>query len=64
APDNLYFRAASGDIAAQDGGFLVNDELLITVTGGKAAIQGDELRVPVAFRNGSAQIEVTYQWAE
>ncbi|MDP6208908.1 MAG: hypothetical protein QGG01_11400, partial [Roseibacillus sp.] len=46
------------------GGFLVNDELIIIVTGGKAYIQGDELRVPVAFRNGSAQIEVTYQWAE
>tara|TARA_B100001964_G_scaffold245317_1_gene331555 strand:- start:6948 stop:8579 length:1632 start_codon:yes stop_codon:yes gene_type:complete len=76
-PDNLYFRAASGDIAAvrwpgkikagqviEVGGFLVNDELIIIVTGGKAYIQGDELRVPVAFRNGSAQIEVTYQWAE
>jgi len=64
APDNLYFRAASGDIAAQAGGFLVNDELFLTIAGGKATIQGDELRVPVAFRNGAAQIELTYQWAE
>ena len=63
APGNLYFRAATGNIAAQDGGFLVNDELLITVKGAKASIQNGELRVPVQFNNGTAKLELTYAWA-
>jgi len=64
APGNLYFRAASGNIAAEGGGFLVNDELIITITGGKAGIQDGELRVPIEFKNGTAQLGITYQWAE
>ena len=64
APGNLYFRAASGNVAAEGKGFLVNDELLITIAGGRASIQNGELRVPIEFKNGTAQLGITYQWAE
>ena len=64
SPRNLYFRAASGNITAAGKGFLVNDELIITVSGGKAAIQNGELRIPIEFKNGAARLELAYQWAE
>ena len=62
APSNLYFRAAAGNIVAKDGGFLVNDELLISVKGSGAGIHNNELRIPIQFRNGTAQLEITYAW--
>jgi len=63
--DNLYFRVAQGDVREEGGGFLVNDELLVNVKGGgKPAVNNGELRVPVTFKNGNAQLEVTYGWAE
>ena len=62
APDNLYFRIAQGDFE-EEGGSFQNSELVVTVKGGKATSKGGELRVPVTFKNGSAQLEVTYGWA-
>lgn len=62
APGNLYFRAAAGTIVAKDGGFLVNDELLISVKGSAAGIHNNELRIPIQFRNGTSQLELTYAW--
>lgn len=65
SPGNLYFRVAQGDVKEEGGGFLVNDELLVNVKGGgKPAVSNGELRVPVTFKNGAAQLEVTYGWAE
>ena len=64
APENLYFRAATGNIAEQDGGFLIDDQLLITVKGAKASIQSGELRVPIEFKRGGAHLELTYAWTE
>ena len=49
----------------EGGTFLVNDELLVNVKGGgKPAVSNGELRVPVTFNKGAAQLEVTYGWAE
>ena len=63
APANLYFRAASGNITVAPGGFIVNGDLMIS-TKSKATIKANELRLPVEFKNGSAEIELTYKWAQ
>lgn len=63
APANLYFRAASGNITVAPGGFIVNGDLMIS-TKSKATIEANELRLPVEFKNGSAEIELTYKWAQ
>tara|TARA_Y100000588_G_scaffold58968_1_gene57638 strand:- start:1109 stop:2704 length:1596 start_codon:yes stop_codon:yes gene_type:complete len=62
APGNLYLRIAQGDFEAKGGSFQ-GSELVVTVKGGKASSQGGELRVPVTFKNGSAELEITYEWA-
>ncbi len=62
APENLYFRIAKGGFEENDGSF-ESSELAITVKGGKPSTQGDELRVPITFKNGAAELEVTYEWA-
>ncbi|MGE4550755.1 MAG: PA14 domain-containing protein [Opitutales bacterium] len=61
APANLYFRIAQGDFE-EEGGSFQSSELVVTVKGGKATSKGGELRVPVTFKNGSAQLEITYGW--
>ena len=33
-------------------------------TKSKATIEANELRLPVEFKNGSAEIELTYKWAQ
>ncbi len=62
APGNLYLRIAQGDFEEKGGSFR-DSELIVTVKGGKAFSKDGELRVPVTFKNGSAQLEVTYSWA-
>ena len=61
APDNLYFRIAQGGFEEKDGSFLGN-ELAITVKGANPSVEGGDLRVPISFKNGSAEFEVTYEW--
>ena len=61
APDNLYFRIAQGGFEEKDGSFLSN-ELAITVKGANPSVEGGDLRVPISFKNGSAEFEVTYEW--
>ena len=63
-PNNLYFRVATGNIAEKNGGFLIDEELQISVSGGEGLNIGGELRVPIKFKNGTAQLELTYAWAE
>ena len=62
APDNLYFRIAQGGFEEKDGSFLSN-ELAITVKGANPSVEGGDLRVPISFKGGTAQFEVTYAWA-
>jgi hypothetical protein len=63
APKNLYFRVAQGSFEKKGQSF-EGDELAISVKGGEPVAQGGDLRVPIVFKGGSAQIEVTYSWAE
>ena len=62
APGNLYLRIAQGDYE-KEGGSFQGSELVVTVKGGPAFAQGGELRVPVTFKNGAAELEITYAWA-
>ena len=62
APGNLYFRAATGDIEAKDGAYVINGAVSITIGGGEPTMKGNELRVPIQFRNGTAKLEITYAW--
>ncbi len=62
APDNLYLRIAQGDFE-EEGGSFQSSELVVTVKGGKASSKDGELRVPVTFKNGAAELEITYGWA-
>ena len=62
APDNLYFRIAQGGFEEKAGSFLSN-ELSITVKGASPSVEGGDLRMPISFKGGTAQFEVTYAWA-
>ncbi len=63
APKNLYFRVAQGGFEKKGESF-DGEELAISVKGGEPVAQGGELRVPIVFKGGSAQLEVTYSWIE
>ena len=63
SPKNLYFRLAQGSFEKKGKSFK-GDELAISVKGGEPLAQGGELRVPIVFKGGSAQLEVTYSWGE
>ena len=62
-PTNLYFRIAEGNFEKKDDSFQ-NEELVVRVKGGDAFTHEDELRVPIVFNGKTAQLEITYSWAE
>ncbi len=67
-PAQLYFRAAAGAAVVQkaNGSFLVDDKVLVTLTGGKASIRRtgklSEIIVPLIFQDGKAQITEELNW--
>ena len=63
APKGLYFRLAQGNFEKKGKSFK-GDELAISVKGGEPVANGGDLRVPIVFKGGRAQIEVTYSWSE
>ena len=62
APANLYFRIAQGGFEKK-GDTFQSSELSVTVKGANPSAQSDDLRVPVSFKGGTAEFEVTYAWA-
>ena len=62
APANLYFRIAQGSFEKKDDTFQ-SSELSVTVKGANPSAQSGDLRVPVSFKGGTAEFEVTYAWA-
>ena len=62
-PTNLYFRIAEGNFEKKDDSFQ-NEELVVRVKGGDVFTHEDELRVPIVFNGKTAQLEITYSWAE
>ncbi len=64
APENLFFRAASGDLTAKGNTVILDEYLEISFAKAKPQIQNNELRVPVTFENGEATLELTYSWIQ
>ncbi|MBU62379.1 MAG: hypothetical protein CMI26_07740 [Opitutae bacterium] len=62
APANLYFRIAQGGFEKK-GDTFQSSELSVTVKGANPSVQSGDLRVPVTFKGGTAEFEVTYAWA-
>ncbi len=68
AVENLYFRAATGQIVAQDdGSYLVDDAVNIAITLGGEPILRDidghqELLVPIALEGGSCEVRQVIKW--
>jgi mono/diheme cytochrome c family protein len=66
-PANLWFRAATGRLAASpDGAFIVDDTLRLKFPGATPVIRGkgdkQELLVPVTFKDGQAQLIEEFSW--
>ena len=62
-PSNLYLRLAQGKFEKDQMSY-VDEELYITVKGGKVLASNDELRVPIQFNDETAELEITYGWAD
>jgi mono/diheme cytochrome c family protein len=65
APENMYARLAAGTIETVEGGFKVNKDLVIKVTGdGKAIVRtaGNKQELVVPVKAGQATITVEYVW--
>ena len=62
-PSNLYVRLAQGKFEKDQMSY-VDEELSLTVKGGKVLTSNDELRVPIQFNDETAELEITYGWAE
>ena len=63
AQSNLYFRLAQGKFEKDQEDY-VDEELFLSVKGGKVLASNDDLRVPILFKNGMSELEITYGWAE
>lgn len=67
APENLYFLALSGSIEQKDSLFIVDKVVNSAVTGAEPLVrkQGDktEVLLPVIFKDGKAELTVTYAWS-
>lgn len=64
----LMFRVLRGaDFTAQPGGYLLQKTVTVT-TSGRAVMRpadpGQEVLLPVDFKEGCAQLEITYAWAQ
>ena len=62
-PSNLYIRLAQGKFEKDQKSY-VDEELSLTVKGGKVLASNDELRVPIQFNNETAELEITYGWTD
>ena len=62
-PSNLYLRLAQGKFDKDQMNY-VDEELFVSIKGGKVMASNDELRVPIQFNNETAELEITYGWAE
>ena len=62
-PSNLYLRLAQGKFEKDQMSY-VDEELSLTVKGGKVLASNDELRVPIQFNDETAELEITYGWAD
>ena len=62
-PSNLYFRLAQGEFKKDQKNY-VDEELSLSVEGGKVLASNAELRVPIQFKNETAELEITYGWAD
>jgi hypothetical protein len=62
-PSNLYFRIVEGIFKKKNESF-EGEQLVLAIKGGEALIQDKEIRVPIVFDKGKAQIEVTYSWVK
>ena len=62
-PSNLYLRLAQGEFKKDQKNY-VDEELSLTVEGGKVLASNAELRVPIQFKNETAELEITYGWAD
>ena len=63
AQSNLYFRLAQGKFEKDQEDY-VDEELFLSVKGGKVLASNDDLRVPILFKNGMSELEITYGWAD
>ena len=62
-PSNLYFRIVEGIFKKKNESF-EGEQLVLAIKGGEALVQDKEIRVPIVFDKGKAQIEVTYTWVK
>jgi mono/diheme cytochrome c family protein len=63
APAGLWFRAAAGKkLEAKDGVYAVDGGLKVAVEGAAPVARGTELLVPLAFKDGSVTLTLTYGW--
>jgi hypothetical protein len=64
--DDLYFRAAAGDIEEKNGGFVVNGRTVLRFPGNTPILRGagpqKELLVPVKFTGNTAKITEDIIW--
>lgn len=63
APENLYFRVATGDLTV-NGDVITLEEILNINIGSKPILRNNEVLLPVNFKNGAATIELTYTWIQ
>jgi hypothetical protein len=60
---NLYLLLAQGKFQKEDTGYQ-DEELFLSVKGGEVLANDGDLRVPIVFKNGKSEVEITYQWTD
>jgi hypothetical protein len=54
---------AQGKFQKKDTGYY-NEELFLSVKGGEVLANDGDLRVPIVFKNGQSEVEITYRWTD
>lgn len=60
---NLYLLLAQGKFQKEDTGYQ-DEELFLSVKGGEVLANDGDLRVPIVFKNGKSEVEITYRWTD
>ena len=60
---NLYLLLAQGKFQKEDTGYH-DEELFLSVKGGEVLANDGDLRVPIVFKNGKSEVEITYRWTD
>jgi hypothetical protein len=60
---NLYLLLVQGEFQKEDTGYQ-DEELFLSVKGGEVLANDGDLRVPIVFKNGKSEVEITYRWTD